>query len=160
LTGTQLAHWLMSWQGILDLLWLIFLLLMLWYFWRDRQFLAQTQSWLITKGRITLFEWTREGPRLWPKIQYSYQVFEHDYFGEYLFLDTSLNNPNSKYARQVAYRAAIAYEEDVEIDVYYNPNDPSQAVLDTTIPHKLNFIISLLLVLIILHLTVIVHHWL
>ncbi|MBY0377382.1 MAG: DUF3592 domain-containing protein [Gammaproteobacteria bacterium] len=143
---------------MLDILWLILLLFMLWHFWRARQFLAQTQYWLIAKGRITLFEWTREGPRLWPKIQYTYQVFDHDYLGEYLFLDTSLNNPNSKYARQVAYRAAMAYEDDAEIDVFYNPNNPNQAVLDTTIPRKLNLIISLLLALIILHLAVVVHH--
>lgn len=128
---------------------------MLWYFWRDRQFLAQAKYWLITKGRITLFEWTQEGPRLWPKIQYTYQVFDKDFYGEYLFLDTAHNNPNSKYARNIAYRAAMAYEDDVDIDVFYNPNNPQQAVLDITIPRKLNLIIVLLLILIILHLVIV-----
>ncbi|MBA2711180.1 MAG: DUF3592 domain-containing protein [Tatlockia sp.] len=140
---------------MLDFIWLLFLLYLLWHFWRDRQFLAQAQDWLITKGRITLFEWTREGPRLWPKIQYKYQVFEQDYFCEYFFLDTSLNNPNSKYARNVAYRAALAYEDDVDIDVFYNPNDPKQAALDITIPWKLNLIIFLLSGFIALHLAVV-----
>jgi hypothetical protein len=142
-------------RGVLDLVWLFFLLFMLWHFWRARRFLAQTKFWLITKGRITRFEWTREGPRLWPKIQYTYQVFDKDFYGEYLFLDTSHNNPNSKYARKVAYRAAVAYEEDKDIDVFYNPNNPEQAVLDITIPHKLNLIIVLLVLLIILHLVVV-----
>lgn len=146
----------MSWRGLLDLAWLFFLLFMLRYFWRNRQFLAQSKDWLITKGRITLFEWTQEGPRLWPKIQYTYQVFDKDFYGEYLFLDTSHNNPNSKYARKIAYRAAMAYEDDVDIDVFYNPNNPQQAVLDITMPRKLNLIIALLLILIILHLVVVV----
>jgi hypothetical protein len=145
----------MSWRGMLDLIWLFFLFYLLWHFWRDRQFLAQAQYWLITKGRITLFEWVREGPRLWPKIQYKYQVFDHDYYGEYLFLDTSLNNPNSKYAREIAYRAAMAYEDDVDIDVFYNPNNPEQAALDITIPRKLNLIVALLIGLIIVHFVVV-----
>lgn len=120
--------------------------------------MAQTKFWLITKGRITSFEWTKAGPRLWPRIEYRYQVFDNDFQGEYLFLDTSHNNPNSKYARHVAYRAAMAYENDEEIDVYYNPNNPYQAVLDTTIPRKLNLIIALLLALIVFHLVMVVLH--
>lgn len=146
----------MSSRGMLDLAWLFFLLFMLWHFWRARQFLAQTKYWLITKGRITVFKWTHEGPRWWPQIQYSYQVFDQDFCGQYLFLDTSHNNPNSKYARKVAYRAAMAYEDDREIDVFYNPNNPQQAVLDITIPRKLNLIIVLLGLLVILHFVVIV----
>lgn len=155
-----MAQILISWRSLLDLIWLIFLLYLLWHFWRDRQFLTKAKSWLITKGRLSHFEWAQEGPRLWPKIQYKYQVFDKDYYGEYLFLDTSLNNPNSKYARQVAYRAALAYENDEDIDVFYNPNDPKQAVLDITIPRKLNFIIVLLASLIILHLAVVLIHFL
>ena len=131
----------MSWRGLLDILWLLFLLSMVWHFWRERQLLTQTKFWLITKGRITSFEWTKVGPRLWPRIEYRYQVFDKDFQGEYLFLDTSHNNPNSKYARQVAYRAAMAYENDEEIDVYYNPNNPYQAVLDT-LSNKINLIIA------------------
>ena len=62
-----MSHWLISWRNMLDLIWLVFLLYLLWHFWRDRQFLAKAQDWLITKGHITLFEWSQEGPRLWPK---------------------------------------------------------------------------------------------
>ncbi|PJE18364.1 DUF3592 domain-containing protein [Legionella drozanskii] len=129
---------------------------MLRHFWRDRTALAQARSWLITKGRITTFEWTRAGPRLWPRIQYTYQVFDQDFQGEYLFLDTAHNNPNSKYARRVAYKAAVAYEKDAEIDVFYNPNDPNQAALDITLPRKLNLIVALLIALVILHLVVVI----
>ena len=157
LTEILVANWFLSWRGLLDVVWLLFLLSLLLHFWRDRQLLRQTRFWLITKGRITQFRWSQDGPRIWPKIEYSYQVFDHDFQGEYLFLDTAHNNPNSKYARQVAYRAAIAYEKDEEIDVFYNPNNPQQAVLDITIPRKLNVIIALLVAFIILHLTIMVY---
>ncbi|MBA2651529.1 MAG: DUF3592 domain-containing protein [Tatlockia sp.] len=143
---------------MLDLIWLFFLSYLLWHFWRDRQLLARARHWLITKGRITHFEWARVGRLLWPKIQYTYQVFEKNYSSEYLFLDTSHNNPNSKYSRLIAYRAAMAYEEDADIDVFYNPNNPQQAALDITMPRKLNIIIGLLCILIIVHLTVVLVH--
>ncbi|MBA2657474.1 MAG: DUF3592 domain-containing protein [Tatlockia sp.] len=145
---------------MLDLIWLVFLLYLLGHFWCDRRILAKAKYWLITKGRISHFEWARSGRLLWPKITYNYQVFEQEYSSEYLFLDTAHNNPASKYARLVAYRAAVAYEDDKEIDVYYNPNNPSQAVLDITIPRKLNIIISLLLALVLLHLAVVIARFL
>jgi hypothetical protein len=150
-------HRLLSWQGMVDQMWLIFLLFMLWYFWRERKKLAQTKDWLITKGRITVFEWTRENEQLWPKIEYSYQVFDKNFYGNYFFLDTAHNTPNSKYARKVAYRAAIAYEKNTEIDIYYNPNFPEESALDIVIPRKLNIIIWLLAVLIVFHLVVMAH---
>lgn len=153
-----MANWLLSGRGMVDVIWLVFLFYLLWHFWRDRQLLARTRHWLITKGRITQFEWARVGRQLWPKIQYTYQVFDQEYASEYLFLDTSHNNPTSKYARLVAYRAAVAYEDDVDIDVFYNPNNPKQAALDITIPRKLNVIIALLIALIILHVVVVIVH--
>lgn len=146
----------MSWHSFLDLAWLILLLFMLVYFWRDRHLLQQTKYWLITKGRITSFEWAQEGARIWPRISYVYHVFDQEFQSEYLFLDTSHNSPQSKYARGVAYRAAVAYQNDEEIDVFYNPNNPHQAALDITMPLKLNIIIILLIALIVLHLCFII----
>jgi hypothetical protein len=52
----------------------------------------------------------------------------------------------------------VAYEEDADIDVFYNPNNPTQAALDITMPRKLNLIVGLLLALIILHLVVVIVH--
>lgn len=150
------VNWLVSWQGLLDLCWLLLLLAILFYFWRERKQLADAKYWLITKGRVTLFEWTKNGHQLWPKIEFTYYVFDQEFRSKYLFLDTVYNNPNSKYARQVAYKAAVAYEKDAEIDVYYNPDNPQQAVLDVTVPPKLNLIIVLLLLLIFFHLFIII----
>ncbi|AWN72997.1 TPA: DUF3592 domain-containing protein [Legionella anisa] len=148
------------WRWMLDLGWLLFLLIIFAHFWRNRQVLVQAQSWLQVKGRITACEWTQVGHSVWPKIEYTYQVYDKDLTGEYLFLDTAHNNPNSKYSRSVAYKAAIAFQENAEIDVYYNPNHPEQSALDVTIPTKLNIILILIGMLIVVHLGLIAwHYW-
>ena len=152
--------WFNSWKWILDFGWLSLLFILLRHFWKDRQALSQTKSWLKTKGHITHCEWTQAGHSVWPKIDYSYQVYDQDLVGKYLFLDTAHNNPNSQYARQVAYKMAVAFKENTEIEVYYNPNQPEQSALDLTIPIKLNVIIILISALIILHLGVIASRFL
>lgn len=147
--------WLASWRWILDLGWLVFLLFMLRHFWQDRQVLAQANSWLKTKGRITFCEWSEVGHSIWPKIEYTYEVSEKELVGEYLFLDTAHNNPNSRYARRIAYKVALAFKQNAAIDVYYNPNKPEQSALDIGIPFKLNLILVFICALIVLHLSVI-----
>lgn len=148
------------WRWMLDLGWLLFLLILFRHFWRDRQLLLQAQSWLKVKGQITACEWTKVGHSVWPKIEYTYQVNEQSLIGEYLFLDTAHNNPNSKYSRSVAYKAAVAFQENAEIEVYYNPNQPEQSALDVTIPSKLNIILILIGMLIVVHLGLIVWRYL
>lgn len=152
--------WLALCRLVLDLSWLMVLFMILRHFWCDRQILLQAQSWLKVKGHVTECEWIKSGHSIWPKIQYSYQVYEQNMIGEYLFLDTTHNNPHSKYARQIAYKAAVAYTEEREIDVYYNPNHPQQSALDVTMPKKLTIILTLLWMLIILHLGLIVWRFL
>lgn len=140
------------WRWMLDLGWLLFLLVIFRHFWRDRQNLAQAQSWLQVKGRITGCEWTQVGHSVWPKIEYTYEVYDKVFTGEYLFLDTAHNSPNSKYSRGVAYKAAVAFKENSEIDIYYNPNHPEQSALDVTMPTKLTTILILIGGLIVVHL--------
>lgn len=143
--------WLSVWRWSLDLGWLTVLFILLRHFWRDRQVLVQAQSWLQVRGHITACEWTKVGHSVWPKIEYTYQVYDKDLVGEYLFLDTAHNSPNSQYARRIAYKAAVAFKEDEDIDVYYNPNHPEQSALDVTVPKKLNIILILIGTLIVLH---------
>lgn len=150
--------WFSVWRWMLDLGWLTVLFILLIHFWQKRQVLVQAQSWLKAKGHITVCEWSKIGHSVWPRIEYMYQVYDKDLVGQYLFLDTAHNNPNSKYARQVAYRVAIAFKEDEEIDVFYNPNQPEQSALDVTIPKKLNVILILIGILICLHLGLIFSH--
>ncbi|HRD69336.1 MAG TPA: DUF3592 domain-containing protein [Legionella sp.] len=143
---------------LLDTGWLFFLIFLFYHFWQDRQTLSKAQSWLKTKGRITQCEWMKQGHNLWPKIEYTYQVYERDLIGHYLFLDTSHNNPNSRYSRRVAYKMAMAFKEETEIDVYYNPNNPEQSALDVTMPWKLNLIILLVGLFLALHVIIILLH--
>lgn len=153
-------NWLTIWRWTLDFLWLLALLYVFRHFWQKRANLLIAQHWLQTKGRVTACEWTQVGHSVWPKIEYTYQVNEQSLIGEYLFLDTAHNNPNSKYSRSVAYKAAVAFQENAEIDVYYNPNQPEQSALDVTIPSKLNIILILIGMLIVVHLGLIVWRYL
>ncbi|MCL9684466.1 DUF3592 domain-containing protein [Legionella maioricensis] len=143
-------------RWMLDIGWLIVLLILLSHFLRDRKTLLQAQSWLKVKGRITSCEWVEQGHSIWPKIEYSYQVYDKDLVGEHLFLDTKHNSPNSKYSRLIAYKAAVAYKENAEIDVYYNPNNPEQSALDVAMPSKLNIILLLIAAMLVIHLGIMI----
>ena len=143
-----------AWHNLLDFGWLVFLLLVFRHFWRARQVTLQTRCWVRTRGQITRCEWRISGHSMWPEIEYIYQVGERDYTGEYLFLDVTHNDPNSKYARLLAYKVANAFKNNEDIDVYYNPDDPDQAVLDTTVPRKINVILCFIAALIVMHLII------
>jgi len=143
-----------SWQSLLDMGWLFFLLFIFAYFWLDRRVMLETRLWMKTKGRVTECEWTTHGHSIWPKVEYVYQVNDEEFTGEYLFPDTSHNDPNSAYARRIAYKAANAYKLDEDVDVYYNPDLPSQSALDITMPRKLTFILWFIAALIVLHLVI------
>ncbi len=141
-----------------DLIWLVFLLLMLKHFWQKKRYLKQTEQWFETQGEITKFSWKQQRYRRWPKITYCYRVFEQDYRSEQFLLDDAYSNPNTLSARKLAYRAALAYERKERLTVYYNPDNPGQAVLDIRLPFKLFFIISLLFCLIVGQLGVVAYH--
>lgn len=144
------------WQATLDIAWLAILVVLFYHFWNNRQFLIDAQGWLKAKGHITRYQLVKVGHRIWPKVEYEYCVYEQNLIGHYLFLDTAHNNPSSKYARRVAYRAAIAYKDHLEIDVYYNPNRPEESALDVTMPTKLNVILIIIGGLIIVQLAMMV----
>ncbi len=146
---------LLSAQSLLDLGWLIFLLFLLFYFWKTRKFIQRTTQWMKTKGKITRCEWTPKAHRLWPKIEYVFTVSEQEYTGESMFVDTSHRTYNNLYARKVAYQVAQAFKDNQDVEVFYNPDDPFEAVLDVTVPGKLNFILFLLGILICAHLVIV-----
>lgn len=142
-----------SWQTLLDFGWLVFLLLVFKQFWMSRQRTCQTKKWNKTEGRVTKCEWVNYRHSLWPQIEYVYQVGERDFTGDRIFGDMAHHTPTSLRARQLAYRIACAYQENSTIEVYYNPSQPEQSVLDTTIPRKLRIILWVLSILIVAHLT-------
>ena len=136
----------------IDLIWLFFLLILLIYFWRDRLALLKCRHWKIAPGQITRCEWTRDQHRIWPSIEYSYEVDGQSFQGEHLLVDTSHNNPSSASSKKIAYKAAIAYQNRQAIDIFYNPDNPEQSALDISMPRKLTMIILLIGGLIVFHL--------
>ncbi len=143
-------------RTVLDLAWLSVLVLMFQHFWKSRKILLDAQEWLKAKGHVTRYNLVQVGHNLWPKIEYEYCVYEQNLKGHYLFLDTAHNSPTSKYSRGIAYKAALAYRDHLEIDVYYNPNSPEESALDVTMPTKLTSILIVIGMLIAIHLTMIV----
>jgi hypothetical protein len=121
------------------------------YFWRARQVALQPKFWMNIKGQVTRCEWTQNSHNKWPIIEYRYTIDGRDFKGSSLFLDTTHNVPQSAYVRHLVYRTAIACEKKEEINVYYNPEHPEQAVLDTAIPKKLDWILGVIALLIAGH---------
>jgi len=136
--------------------WLLFLCLLWLYFFRQWHKLYRMKFWPITQGNITSFNLRAEGTLLWPDIEYRYLVDGEEYVSAYLFADTTHNTPGSQYSRRLAHRIAVAYQTGEAVDVYYNPTEPEQAVLDVRIPGKLKFIIILLSALIVLEIGLLV----
>ncbi len=139
-----------SFKMAIELGWCIFLLFLLRHFWQSRQVLINARGWLKATGYITQCELVHAGHNVWPKIEYEYLVYEQTLIGHYLFLDTAHNNPNSKYARKIAYDAITAYNSHLEIDVYYNPNRPEESALDVSMPIKLNVILIMISILLVI----------
>lgn len=135
-----------------DGIWLIFLSVLLGYFVRKKFFL-NTGSWLVTQGRIIRF--SIEKDRLFPEIEYTYVLFDQVFFGSDFFRNPLLVSVNSASARALAYKAAKAFKEDKDIDVYYNPDNPTESALDASVPAKLNGIVVLLLILMAFQLLII-----
>lgn len=144
-----------AWNKMLDMGWLIFLVLLFVYFLKARHQIRKLRCWHETKGRIVSCEWTKKGHLLWPKVEYTYEVDGTVYTGEHIFLDTMHNSPSSQYARQVAYRVANAYKSDEVIDIFYDPENPSHAVLDRAFPYKVSLILVAIFALITLQLGIV-----
>lgn len=129
------------------------------HFWRVRQMTRETKLWFKTQGYITECELVTYEHSLWPKIEYVYKVDDQEFTGDVLFLDIAHINLHSAHARDVAYSAANAYKQNDPIDVYYNPENPEQAVLDTTIPWKLNLILGFIIGLLLLHVVILLNRY-
>ncbi|KTC64665.1 Protein of uncharacterised function (DUF3592) (plasmid) [Legionella adelaidensis] len=147
-----------AWSSLFDFGFLLLLLLIFVYFWRDFRKTQAAKLWVKTKGTVESYELENAGHSLWPKIEYSYEVDHQEFRGHQFFLPSAHKEIYSLYARKLAYRIGKSYQQGETIDVYYNPNDPSEAVLDITISHKLKIIIILVAAFIILHLSLIFHH--
>ena len=139
------------WQFVLDCFWLLFLFMVLKTYliaWLESK---QTQNWVKTTGWITHWDLIRDEKRLWPEIEYVYEVNGEEYTGHHLFPDTEHNSPVSHYARGIAYKAAMSFEKNQAIEIYYDPFFPKRSALDIRIPKKIYIVLALLLLLILFH---------
>lgn len=151
---------LLSWQSFFDFGLLILLLGIFAYFWRDLYKVKGAKNWIKTRGRISNYTLEKQGNSLWPKMEYTYLVADKQYTGYDFFLTSAHKEIYSLYARNLAYQMAKAYHANEEIDVYYNPKNPEEAVLDTTISHKLTFILAIIGAFIFIHLFLIISRFL
>ena len=150
--------WLISWHSLIDFVWLAGLLILLGYFYKDWKVFKNANQWQTTYGYISQFSWTEQSNFLWPKIEYTYQVYEQDFLGTHLVLDNPYINLHSPSAREAAYRAAVAFKKDEEVLIFYDPNDPSQSALDVRTPGKLKAIIGILVLFLTIHLFRMAYH--
>lgn len=147
----------MDWrQLIIDGIWLVLLLTIFAFFWQALQALREYKRWPSTKGRIITLEWLETNQFVWPQVTYSYHVQDQEFMADGLFPESGQYLLGRRSVQQLSYSIANAYEKKEEITVFYNPDDPRQAVLATTIPRKLLLIVGLLLFFIVLHLSVMI----
>ncbi len=149
-------QFLLSMRGLTDMIWLGFLIFILIYFWKKRQAAKQSLNWIKTTGKIIRCEFSNDGHRIWPELEYAYQVNEQEFIAEHLFPDTFHNTPASKYARNIAYKAALAFKNHQDITVYYDPFYPQRAALDVRVPFKLTLVVVLIALLLIVHLALMI----
>jgi hypothetical protein len=89
-----------------------------------------SRSWPRTGGRITESTLDREvrhgrSDSYMPRVRYEYTVGERTYGGSQLNFWGSVGG-----SRAVAERTTARYPAGATVTVYYNPQDPSEAVLD------------------------------
>jgi len=125
--------------------WLVLLVLLFGYFFSQYWQLRALRRWRKVEGHVTHFSLQEQDGRLWPDIEYSYSVDSKTYHNDHFFSDNAQHALYSRYARKLAHRIALAYKNDEDIWVYYDPKDPEQAVLDRRIPPKLFGIIAVVL---------------
>ena len=148
-----------SWQGFADSIWLLFLGSLYLYFYREKRRLKQWSTWISVQGQVTKCTWVKEEHELWLRVEYTYYVDQIDYFGDQLYPKSPYIYNKSKYAREIAYKVARAYEEHQDLTVFYNPENPMEAVLDTRLPRKLCWILRLIVILLLIHVSMVVLRW-
>jgi hypothetical protein len=102
---------------------------------RSRKKAEASQGWLNTSGRITTAEIKRsvnrdddgnESYAYYPAMTYDYEVRGQHYTGKRITFGNIVANSNqAKVAAELA-----RYPVDGEVTVYYNPEKPSEAVLE------------------------------
>jgi hypothetical protein len=89
-------------------------------------------NWLVTKGEIIQSDWeyvlNGDAPDLEFKLKYKFKINEIEYIGTRLFLMT-YDFDNRNYKKR--------YPLKKQVDVYYNPNNPNDCVLENGVNYNL-----------------------
>jgi hypothetical protein len=108
-------------------------LLFVWLAMRGRKSANQTKNWPTASGRILSADIQMhrdsDGSTPHPVITYSYRVMGKDYVGTRI-TRTNMSIGGSLYTPRVLER----YPVDKRVDVFYNPDNPQEAVLEQGSP--------------------------
>lgn len=148
-----------NWQIIADLIWLFFLLFLMGSLLRNLRTLRRKKKlWQKTHGRITQVEWVEIGHSLWPEVTYQFEVLNQEYVGDRYFFTEAHQSLHAQNARDFAYKIVQNFTSEDTIDVYYDPIDPHQSVLNPQAKGRLGLFIGLLSLLLGTHLLVMGYH--
>ena len=108
-------------------------------YFRTKKRVGESQSWSVVRGYITEsyvgYEFKTDiddrSHRVYhPELRYTYQVLGREYIG-----DKILFRQKATYgARKKAQKFLVRYPVGQEVAVYYDPNNPADAVLDRKMP--------------------------
>ncbi|MCS6989615.1 MAG: DUF3592 domain-containing protein [Chloroherpetonaceae bacterium] len=96
------------------------------YVWRKQQTLSQI-AWQETTGKITRSEFIDDSEGGTTKIEYAYEVQGKRYASSRVVLDYSPYN---------SAQLAKKYPANAEVRVYYDPNNPEAATLETQVSYS------------------------
>lgn len=110
----------------------IFSLVFLAIIFSARQSAAKAQDWAATTGRVTLSTLeARRGSKgstvYYPVIQYQYRVHAMDYESRKIM-------PGMEWGGSGAQAIVAKYPADSTVTVYYNPENPAEALLERDVP--------------------------
>jgi len=110
-----------------------------------RRKVAQASSWPSTMGTVVFsnIEWRRGskgGSVAYPVVQYTYQVIGQAYQGDKIM-------PGPEVGGSGAHKVVARYPMGAQVMVYYNPENPSEALLERGMPGFIKWLWIILVIL-------------
>jgi len=124
-------------------------------YFRDKKKAEESQSWSSASGRITESfvrseeSWDSDGyttTSYYPEVRYTYEFLGTEYIGHQIAFGGSVGNSNYKKAEEIL----AQYPVGKNVVIYYDPNNPGDAVLERRIGGKIMLIIGVIFSLVAL----------
>ena len=138
-------------ETLFNLLLLLLALLFLVHYLNDIRELRRIASWPQTPGELSHCHLQDDNKKYRLSVQYQYHVADQTYVSDVIQSPYDAEPFFSKKLRYFYYRLVRAFENREEITVFYDPNDPNQAVLYRSRSKKLYVYTLVFLVIIITH---------